>query len=243
MLSAMRTPDQDAFAVRRASRTGWLGRVVMIITWAALGLQLVLSLQKAQADGKPVTAGLMVYFGYFTILTNLCVALALSIPTGGVRTRLQRFFAHPQTLGCMATSTILVGLGYHFLLRQVWNPEGLQWFAYLLLHYVVPVGFCTYWFLVAPKSPLPWWSPLAWGIYPFLYFGHALLRGAFLGIYPYPFIDVTAIGYQSATRNALSLVILFVIMGGILLAVGKAMDRARVRRSECPPSVEPESPH
>ncbi len=243
MLSAMRTPDQDAFAVRRANRTGWLRRGVMIITWTALVLQLVLSLQAAQANGKSITAGLMVYFGYFTILTNLCVALALTIPTGGGRTRLQRFFAHPQTLGCMATSTILVGLGYHFLLRQVWNPEGVQWLSDLLLHYVVPVGFCTYWFRVAPKSPVPWWSPLAWGMYPFLYFCHALLRGAFLGTYPYPFIDVNSIGYLSATRNALTLVILFVIMGGILLAAGKAVDRARARRSGCPPSVEPENPH
>jgi len=202
---------------------------MMVITWAAVLLQLALSLQLAQANGKSVTAGLVVYLGYFTVLTNIFVALALTIPTGDGSTRLQRFFAHPQTLACAATSTILVGLAYHFLLRHVWNPEGPQWFADLLLHYVVPVGFCAHWLDALPKSPLPWWSPLAWSMYPLLYFGYALMRGLFVFTYPYPFIDVTAIGYPMAFRNAFGLVAVFVIIGGLLLAIGKAAERARAR--------------
>jgi len=238
----MPSPDHDATAALHKQRAGWLGRVVMVITWAALAMRLGLALQAAHADGRSITAGLMTYFGYFTIWTNLFVALVLTITLGAGRRRWQRFFAHPQTLGCVATSTILVGLGYHFLLSEIWNPKGLQWLTDLLLHYVVPPGFCIYWFQVAPKSPLPWWSPVAWSLYPFFYFCYALLRGSFLGTYPYPFIDVTSIGFLSATRNAFALLIMFAIFGGILLATGKAVDRARARKSGCVPAVEPENP-
>lgn len=222
IIRAMPTPDHDLSDVRSSLNGGWLGRVVMIIAWVALALQLVLSLQAANADGRSIAAGLMTYFGYYTIWTTLFVALALTIPTAGGHTRVQRFFAHPQTLGCVVTSTILVGLGYHFLLRQVWNPAGLQWFLDLLLHYVVPAGFLLYWFHVTPKSSLPWWSPLAWSLYPFFYFCYVLLRGALIGTYPYPFIDVASIGFLTATRNAFALILVFVVAGGFLLAINRA---------------------
>lgn len=228
-LAAMPTPDHDPCAVRRNPRAGRLARLLMIVAWVALLLQLGLSLQAALADGRPVTEGLMVYFGYFTIWTNLFVALALTLPADGRFGRLHRFFNHPQILACAATSMILVGLAYHFLLRQIWNPEGLQWIADLLLHYVMPAGFCVHWFRSSPKSPLPWWSPLVWSLYPFLYFCHALVRGLLLDAYPYPFIDVTEIGYLPASLNALTLMAAFGLVGIIMLAAGKALERAKAR--------------
>lgn len=169
-----------------------------------------------------MASGLMVFFDYFTIWTNLFIAVALTISIGGGGTRLQRFFAHPQTHGCAVTSMFLVGLGYHFLLRQVWNPTGLQWILDLFSHYLLPAGFFMYWFRVIPKLPLPWWSPLAWSLYPFFYFCYALLRGALIGIYPYPFIDVASLGYLIATRNAFALILVFVLAGGILLVIERS---------------------
>ena len=38
-------------------------------------LQLWLSIRLVLADGKPVISGLVAYFGYFTVLTNIFVAL------------------------------------------------------------------------------------------------------------------------------------------------------------------------
>ena len=194
-------------------------------------MQLWLSLRLAQTNGKSLAGGLLVYFGYFTVLTNIFVALQVTSKAFAGLNWICQFFARPQTMACGATSIALVGLGYHFLLRHIWNPEGLQWLADMVLHYVVPAAFCLYWLLAVPKASLRWWSPLAWCIYPVVYFAYALVRGVALGEYPYPFIDVTAIGYGQALRNALGLLIAFVIVGWFLLAIGRAIEHYKKRSS------------
>ena len=222
------SPDASA-TQRRAGPRALAGIVLAVVAWSSVLLQLWLSLRLAESNGKSVPAGLLVYLGYFTVLTNIFVALALTSPALAAPSRARRFFAHPQTLACTATSIALVGLGYHFLLRNIWNPEGPQWLADVLLHYVVPVAFCVYWLLVLPKSPLPWWSPLVSCIYPVVYLVYALVRGVVLGAYPYPFIDVTAIGYSQALRNALGLLVAFVLVGWLFLALGKAIEHFNER--------------
>ena len=197
--------------------------LLTLVAWSGVLLQLWLSLRLAQANGKSAAAGLLVYLGYFTVLTNIFVALTLTFQSFARSSRPGRFFAQPQTMACAATSIALVGLGYHFLLRHIWNPEGLQWLADVLLHYVVPVLFCLYWLLALPKQRLAWWSPLAWCAYPITYFVYALARGALLGSYPYPFIDVAAIGYNQALLNALGLLVVFVLVGWLFMALAKGV--------------------
>ena len=34
------------------------------------------------------------------------------------------------------TAIVLVGLGYHVLLRNIWDPQGAQWLADVLLHHL-----------------------------------------------------------------------------------------------------------
>ena len=190
-----------------------------VIAWGGVLLQLWLSLRLAHANGMSVVAGVWVYLGYFTVLTNIFVALQVSVQTFAVSNPIRQFFASAQTLACAATGIAVVGLGYHLLLRHIWNPQGLQWLADTLLHYVVPVAYCLYWLLALPKARLPWWSPLAWCIYPVAYFAYALVRGVMMGTYPYPFIDVAAIGYGQTFLNALGLLVVFVLVGWFLLAI------------------------
>jgi hypothetical protein len=202
--------------------------LLSILPWSAVLLQLWLTLHAAQAAGKSIAAGLIIYLGYFTVLTNIFVALTLSLPALAPATALGRFFARSQTQACAGASIALVGLVYHSLLRNIWNPEGLQRFADVLLHYVVPVAFCIYWLLAMPKGRLAWWSPLLWSVYPVAYVGYALVRGAALGSYPYPFIDVTSVGYSQVLANVIGLWIAFVLLGCVFLALSKAIDRRQL---------------
>ena len=114
-----------------------------IIAWFALLLQLNLSVGMTAASGKPALMGIVIYLGYFTVLTNLFVALALLLPLVAPDSGIGRFAARPTVQGCAVNSILLVGIGYHLLLRHVWNPQGMQWIADMLLHYVMPILFLS----------------------------------------------------------------------------------------------------
>lgn len=196
-----------------------------IIAWFALLLQLNLSVGMTAASGKPALMGIVIYLGYFTVLTNLFVALALLLPLVAPDSAIGRFAAKPIVQGCAVTSILVVGIGYHLLLRHVWNPQGMQWIADMLLHYVMPILFFLHWLLVLPGHRLPWSAPLVWCVYPVGYIVYALARGEVLQSYPYPFIDVLALGYGGALRNALGLLVCFGVLGAILVAVSNARAR------------------
>ncbi|MGH7562867.1 MAG: Pr6Pr family membrane protein [Gemmatimonadota bacterium] len=96
----------------------------------------------------------------------------------------------------------------------------------VLLHDVMPVLFLVYWWLIVPKRGLPWTRVSIWALYPLGYFLYALGRGAVSGLYPYPFIDVGALGYGPVLLNATWVLVGFVILAMLLIAVGCIKDPA-----------------
>ncbi len=204
---------------------GPLRITVGVVAWAGVLLQLWLSLRLAQSNGKSWADGLVAYLGYFTVLTNLFVALTLTLPVVWRASAGGRFFARPHVAACAATSITVVGMAYHFLLRHVWDPQGLQWLADVTLHYVTPLLYGGYWLFKMRKMRFPWWSPLAWSLYPLAYFAYALVRGKVLGVYPYPFIDVTQLGYAQTAVNAVGLLLVAWVVGWVLMGLARAVAR------------------
>jgi hypothetical protein len=101
--------------------------------WTALALQYGLMVQNQPASAIP---GLTLnFFSYFTILTNVLVALALTAPAVAPRSRLGRWAASEGVRASIAMYIAVVGLTYHFLLSHVWDPQGLLWVVNGLLHY------------------------------------------------------------------------------------------------------------
>ncbi len=133
--------------------------------------------------------GIIAYLSFFTILTNLLVAVALTASLWP-RSRMGSFFSRPSLTAALAAYIATVGIIYSLLLREMWNPEGLQKSADILLHDVVPLLFVAGWLFAFSKARLPWKIVLPWLVYPLAYLGFALIRGALTGRYPYPFIDV-----------------------------------------------------
>lgn len=195
---------------RRGARAAAV--LLALLAWTALLLQLRLTLDATHARGGSTGEALLLYTGFFTILSNLFVALSASAQAWAPRSRL----AGGSLRGCATTAIVLVGLGYHLLLRDIWDPQGWQRVADNLLHYVVPVAALAHWLWFRLREPLPAWSPLAWSLYPSAYFAYALVRGEWLGVYPYPFIDVAALGYPRALANAAVLLVAYLATGALL---------------------------
>jgi hypothetical protein len=58
-------------------------------------------------------------------------------------------------------------------------------------------------------------------VWPVVWLGYIFTQGAFTHWYPYPFLDVTEIGFGTALRNAG----LVVVLGVVLAAVFRLLDR------------------
>ena len=199
--------------------------LVAVIAWLGVLLQLYLSVRLALSNGKSLIDGLVVFFGYFTVLSNIFVAIASSLPLTFGSSRLGHWFGTGIVLGCATTAILSVGIGYHFLLRDLWAPVGLQWVADVILHYAVPVVLFVYWISFPPKQTLHVWTPLAWCIYPVIYCAYALARGALIGLYPYHFIDVPSLGYSQVLINSFGCLVLFAVLGSVVYAIARFRNR------------------
>lgn len=194
-------------------------RLSAALAWLGLGAQLAASMRLALASGRPALAGALEALGYFTVLTNLLVALVSSACLAGRPEPLKR----PGVVAAVATYIFVVGLIYSLLLRALWAPSGLQRLADVLLHDAVPLLYVVWWVGWGPRGRLSWGQPLLWLAWPLAYFAFSLARGALTGRYLYPFADVGTLGVAAVARNGVLLLVLFTALG--LGAV--ALERAR----------------
>lgn len=207
-----------------------------LLGWLALALQLLLSIQLTIANGQGALAGVWIYFGFFTVLTNLFVAMALTAAAGLGQGPIGQFFRRADVHTALAMSIIIVCAIYNLMLRQLWHPHGWQIVADDALHVVMPLLFVLHWWLAVPKATLRWVQIAWWQAYPATYFAYALARGALTHWYPYPFLDVTALGYPQVLLNACAVLLAFVAVAALLLALGRWQWRhARATTFPVPP--------
>ncbi|HEX3895183.1 MAG TPA: Pr6Pr family membrane protein [Rudaea sp.] len=193
--------------------------VVAAVAWLALILQLVVSINLGIARGFGWTYGVWMYVAFFTVLTNLLVALTLTIPLLAPSSRLGRFLANPASITGATANIILVCITYNVLLRHIWSPRGWQLIADLLLHDAVPILTVLFWWIAVPRASARWKDAAVWAIYPIVYFLYAMARGLASGFYPYPFIDVTRIGFGMVMLNAIGVLLAFFAILAALLAL------------------------
>jgi hypothetical protein len=193
--------------------------VIAAVSWFALVLQLLLMVQQA-APGTTLHA-VINYFSFFTILTNLLVALGTTLPLLAPHSVVGQFFLRPSTQSATAVYIAIVGITYSLLLRQLWNPQGAQKIADVSLHDVVPVLYLAFWILLAPKSTLRWSDAIRWLAFPLVYMAYTLARGFAAHWYPYYFIDVDTIGLSRALIHAAGLLFAFFGLGLLFIAIGR----------------------
>ncbi|WP_092180447.1 Pr6Pr family membrane protein [Pseudomonas sp. NFACC32-1] len=187
-----------------------------LLGWLGLSIQLYLILLGRWSLGASLLGGLVNFFSFFTVLTNILVAVVLTWEVTPRESAVRRWFLLPSVSSGIAVSIALVSLAYNLLLRHLWQPEGWQFVADELLHDVMPLLYVAYWWLCVPKGTLRLRHIGLWIAYPLVYFAYVLLRGDLLAAYPYPFIDVSNLGYPQVFLNAGGILAGFV---GIALGV------------------------
>jgi len=199
-----------------------------VLTWFALALQLWVSIRLVLANGGTVGTGIGVYLYYFTVLTNILVAVVLTAAAMG---RISGALGDLELQSAALLYILVVGLVYLILLSPLLDPKGWGWLADALLHYAVPVLYLVYWLVCVPKGSLRWSQPTMWLAFPLAYFAYALIRGGLTGRYPYPFIDVAALGYGRVFVNAAMLTVACWVGGLVIVAVDRALGRGAPLKS------------
>lgn len=185
-----------------------LAALIALCAWVGIGIHF-----HAQASGTASWLGaLWTLLGYFTVTTNLLVAIVFTGVAMG-----HAAFGRSWLLSGTLLNILLVGIVFALLLRGMRELTGGSEIANVLLHQATPLLTAVFWLAFVRKGALEWRYPLQWTLYPLGYFLYALIRGAIEGHYPYPFIDVTRIGLPRTLVDGGLIAIAFVIAGEFLV--------------------------
>lgn len=193
---------------------------------AALAVQFALLLDRMDGD---IGAATLRFLTYFTLLSNMAGAAAFLFPALAPRSAAGQFFERPSVRTAAALYLVVVGAVYHAILASRWDPQGWQLAADIVLHTVMPLAIIADWAFLTPKRgvkltmiPPALLFPLGFGIW-------ALALGAANGFYPYPFLDVTALGYPQVALNLVLLLALFAGLGAAMVLAGRRLSAASQR--------------
>lgn len=189
--------------------------IIAAVSLAALGAQYIVL---PSADGAlTVAQRLWTLAGYFTVLTNGLIAGHMLAIAMGWQISASR-------AANLVVSICMVGIVYHLVLAQLWNPVGMAWWANQGLHTGVPAATLAWWLVFAAKGVTLRNLPM-WLIWPLIYCVYAVTRGILTGFWPYPFLDMDQLGRRQVAVNTVGLILAFVVMGLGILGLAAALRR------------------
>ena len=186
--------------------------VIAVTAWTAILFQAYLT-----------TGSMANLFSYFTILTNLLVAVCSSILLLNIQNKIGSFFRRPSVQTAITLYIFIVALVYNTVLRGIVSLNGWNLFVDTLLHVVVPILFIVYWFMYVPKGVLQWKQGISWIYFPMAYLVYSLIRGAVFGWYPYPFLNVVTFGYPKVILNVIIMIAVFFLAGLALIMLNRRL--------------------
>jgi len=187
--------------------------------------------EKARVTGTSVVTGEIRVFSFFTILTNLLVALVLLSVVVQATSGRRIFLARPTIQAAFAVYIIVVGVVYNLMLRHIWNPQGWQKVADEIFHDLVPVAYVVYWLTWAPKGHTRWLDAVRWLAYPLAYGAYTLIRGEITETYPYPFLNVNNLGYPHVLLNMLILTVAIFGLSCFIIAIDHWLGKCPARQA------------
>jgi hypothetical protein len=219
--------DDTLMMPRYGRQLFWLNA---IIAWCGVVLSFLLNVTGYYNDmldlSKPTILGnvpsgidsplerILDWLTYFTILSNIVVAIVLTVLVvrPGYFARTDRVGAAWRALRLDSILMIVItGVVYNLLLAE--GPKtGWDFASNSLQHIITPIVTVIVWLFAGPRGlinirviGLSMILPLAWALF-------AILRGAVVGSYPYPFLDVSTNGLVSVVAFVLAILVVAVIL-------------------------------
>lgn len=177
--------------------------------------------------GTTFGSGLLSYFSYFTIESNLLVAIWWAAAFINKEDKLTLWLLQPKVKGAFTAYITATLLGFAVLLSPTYAPGGVDLFLSNVTHYVVPLAFILDWFLFEQKGVYQWRYALDWLVYPVSYFIYALIHGTFTGDYLYPFFDPITLGWDGMAIQVMFILAFFIILEGLYIGINRLWKSSR----------------
>jgi hypothetical protein len=211
--------------------------VTLVVAVVALVLQLILILLGQNIlDSSSVTSGLPEqvrrYFSYFTIQSNLLVAIAMfMVITGRTGTQLFRALRLTSLIGITVTGVVAA-----VALPPSPNYTTANLICDRLLHIVVPLLTFIGWIAFGPRGFVTRSDLLPSLIWPVAWLVATLGLAPITHWYPYPFLNADAIGWGRVLINCLGIAVLFLALAACALWADKRLPGDRARTTETAPA-------
>lgn len=195
------------------------------LLWFAIAMQFYISVPNYLAHGRTTGGAIVQLLSYFTIQNNFLLALLLTLYVFAPKSKWGLFFAEPAVVTAMTVYISVVGLVYHFMLRDQFHGGGMLKLTNDIFHVVSPVAFVLYWALLIEKKQLQWRYAITWLIYPFIYFIYVMIRGGLSDYYPYNFLDVNKTGIRHVAITFVFLFAGFVFLNALFIFISRSLVR------------------
>jgi hypothetical protein len=149
------------------------------------------------------------YFTYFTLWSNILVAIVMLMLFA--RPDRDSFWFRVFRLDSVLM-IVVTGIIYNVVLASTAKNQGLEVWTNFFLHVLTPIVTFVVWLIAGPRGWISWRIIGASLILPIAWLVFALIRGAFIGAYPYGFIDVAAYGYGTVLTNVAGIVVFAIVL-------------------------------
>jgi hypothetical protein len=207
----------------------WFGATAFVV-FTGLAVQLLVVADRTEGFFDSTAERVLNVFVFFTIQSNIivgitCLLLAVKLDRSSTVFRVFRL------IGIVAIT--ITGIVYHSVLAQLFDLESWALVADHALHTISPILAVVGWLMFGPRgltsTRIVWLSaifPVCWCIF-------TLVRGEIVGFYPYPFIDVGALGYGRVLVNCAWVAVLYLaVAAGASVLDGWLGRVARLAESE-----------
>ncbi|MCW2643024.1 MAG: Integral rane protein [Dactylosporangium sp.] len=199
----------------------WFGSTALV-GFVALTVQLTMSASYPYPHLTSVAGRVTNELFFFTIQSNLIIAVTTLLLAIRL-TRTSPAFRVFRLAGIVGIA--ITALVYHGVLAGLMHLTGWWVITDQLLHTVVPAMAILGWLLFGPRRLTSWKFALLSLAYPALWLAVTLIRGPLVNWYPYPFVDVSHLGYPRVGLNSLVIAVLFLVIAAAVAGVDGRLTR------------------
>ena len=213
--------------VNRARVSGLVAVTGLAVALASIGVQAPLTVtERMVVAGASTVQGIGFFLSFFTIWTNMLVALTLSAVLGLVGGPF-RVLATPRVFTGVVLAILLVAIVFHVLLSGLRDLSGLWALADFGLHTAVPALMAAWWLVQPDHGRLTLRDPFLWTLWPLGYLAFALIQSLASNWVPYPFLDHFTLGWARVVITCAVIAMAFIIGGYGVLAIDRLMAAGR----------------